>query len=87
MRKRQKNKNLFKKNEVTFELKGINGAVLDSDTIVISRGGTLALEFDNKTLNLEQTHKIYKSIVKSFQSGSKVIAYPKGVSIRVISKV
>lgn len=72
-------------NQVTVQLKDINGEVLEEKQIVISNGDKLIMEYPDD-MSIEKAHSIYKTLLHALENSSaKMIGIPKGITFQVIS--
>lgn len=83
MKKRQRKKSSNK--TVSFQLRDSNGEIIEDSTINLSNKDTLIMEFDSNIINLQEANEIFNHLHKSLAKGTKMIGYPKGITLNVLS--
>lgn len=71
--------------DITFQLKSLDGEVLNENQLTINDDDILIMTFDD-TISYHTASQIFENINKGLESGSKMIGYPKGIELKVLSK-
>lgn len=82
MKKRQRKKNSNK--TVSFQLRDSDEKIIEESTITLSNKDTLIMEYDATMFSTETASKVFERIDQALIENKQIIAYPKGITLKVL---